>query len=299
MPSRNRASAWRPRWARNSVTTHGERAIVRTCPDFGSFSGPRLLSLPRSQQSGFRASCQSGWLAVRLRPVTTLGQEQESSGARGRQDSMKPLGRGRTVRNIAHLNASMSPMSRVGMKSKTPERKRPEANTKVMLLWNFGKPGGFFRVREHMSVEIDMRRPIAALVLTAGLAMATVAPPSQAQAQGRDWGWGVVAGFVAGAAIANSTPGYPGATPIPDMVWAMALAMAMDRPTGSATPIRLTTAASTGRTTATLTRVPGRCGGSSSIARVGAKEAHLQWHRQPASPRRPASLASRDCKGRA
>jgi hypothetical protein len=104
----------------------------------------------------------------------------------------------------------MSPMSRVGMKSKTPERKRPEANTKVMLLWNFGKPGGFFRVREHMSVEIDMRRPIAALVLTAGLAMATVAPPNQAQAQGRDWGWGVVAGFVAGAAIANSTPGYPG-----------------------------------------------------------------------------------------
>ena len=69
------------------------------------------------------------------------------------------------------------------MKSKTPERKRPEANTKVMLLWNFGK-----------------RRPIAALVLTVGLAMATVAPPSQAQAQGRDWGWGVVAGFVAGAA---------------------------------------------------------------------------------------------------
>jgi hypothetical protein len=54
-----------------------------------------------------------------------------------------------------------------------------------------------------------MRRPIAALVLTAGLAMATVAP-SQAQAQGRDWGWGVVAGFVAGAAIANSTSGYPG-----------------------------------------------------------------------------------------
>jgi hypothetical protein len=35
--------------------------------------------------------------------------------------------------------------SRVGMKSETPERKRPEANTKVMLLWNFGKPGGFFR----------------------------------------------------------------------------------------------------------------------------------------------------------
>jgi hypothetical protein len=55
-----------------------------------------------------------------------------------------------------------------------------------------------------------MRRPIAALVLTAGLAMATVAAPSQAQAQGRDWGWGVVAGFVAGAAIANSTWGYPG-----------------------------------------------------------------------------------------
>ena len=51
-----------------------------------------------------------------------------------------------------------------------------------------------------MSVETDMRRPNAALVLTAGLAMATVAPPSQAQAQGRDWGWGVVAGFVAGAA---------------------------------------------------------------------------------------------------
>jgi hypothetical protein len=84
------------------------------------------------------------------------------------------------------------------MKSKTPERKRPEANTKVMLLWNFGKLGGFFRVSEHMSVEVDiMRRPIAALVLTVGLAMATVAPPSQAQAQGRDWGWGVVAGFVA------------------------------------------------------------------------------------------------------
>ena len=61
-----------------------------------------------------------------------------------------------------------------------------------------------------MSVETDMRRPIAALVLTAGLAMATVAPPSQAQAQGRDWGWGVVAGFVAGAAIANSTWGYSG-----------------------------------------------------------------------------------------
>lgn len=101
-------------------------------------------------------------------------------------------------------------MSRVGMKSKTPERKRPEANSKVMLLWNFGKPGGFSRVSEHMSVEIDMRRPIAALVLAVGLAMATVAPPSQAQAQGRDWGWGVVAGFVAGAAIANSTPGYPG-----------------------------------------------------------------------------------------
>src|SRR5690242_12242985 len=60
------------------------------------------------------------------------------------------------------------------------------------------------------SVEVDiMRRPIAALVLTAGLAMAAVAPPSQAQAQGRDWGWGVVAGYVAGAAIANSTWGYP------------------------------------------------------------------------------------------
>jgi hypothetical protein len=219
---------------------------------------------------------------------------------------MKPHGRGRTVRNIAYPNASMSPMSRVGMKSKTPERKRPEANSKVMLLWNFGKPGGFSRVSEHMSVEIDMRRPIAALVLAVGLAMATVAPPSQAQAQGRDWGWGVVAGFVAGAAIANSTPGYPGyygygypayGYAYPDMVWATA--MAMDRPTGSATPIRLTTVATTGRTTAMLTRVPGRCGGSSSIARVGAEEAHLPWHRQPASPRLPASLPSRDCKGRA
>ncbi len=61
------------------------------------------------------------------------------------------------------------------------------------------------------SVEVDiMRRPIAALVLTAGLAMAAVAAPSEAQAQGRDWGWGVVAGYVAGASIANSTWGYPG-----------------------------------------------------------------------------------------
>jgi hypothetical protein len=64
---------------------------------------------------------------------------------------VKPLGRGRTVRNIAYPNASMSPMSRVGMKSKTLDRKRPEANTKVMLLWNFGKPGGFFRVRERIA----------------------------------------------------------------------------------------------------------------------------------------------------
>jgi hypothetical protein len=93
------------------------------------------------------------------------------------------------------------------MKSKTPERKRPEANTKVMLLWNFGKLGGFFRVSEHMSVEVDiMRRPIAALVLTVGLAMATVAPPSQAQAQGRDWGWGVVG---RGRSYSKFNPGLP------------------------------------------------------------------------------------------
>jgi hypothetical protein len=58
-----------------------------------------------------------------------------------------------------------------------------------------------------------MRRPIAALVLTAGLAMATVAAPSEAQAQWRGWGWGVAGfavGALAGAAIASSTWGYPG-----------------------------------------------------------------------------------------
>jgi hypothetical protein len=58
-----------------------------------------------------------------------------------------------------------------------------------------------------------MKRPIAALVLTAGLAMATVAAPSQAQAQWRGWGWGVggfAIGALAGAAIASSTWGYPG-----------------------------------------------------------------------------------------
>jgi hypothetical protein len=58
-----------------------------------------------------------------------------------------------------------------------------------------------------------MRRPIAALVLTAGLAMATVAAPSQAEAQWRGWGWGLggfAIGALAGAAIARSTWGYPG-----------------------------------------------------------------------------------------
>ena len=63
-------------------------------------------------------------------------------------------------------------------------------------------------------LELDiMRRPIAALVLTAGLAMATVAAPSQAQAQWRGWGWGLggfAIGALAGAAIASTTWGYPG-----------------------------------------------------------------------------------------
>ena len=58
-----------------------------------------------------------------------------------------------------------------------------------------------------------MKRPIVALVLTAGLAMATVVAPTQAQAQWRGWGWGLggfAIGALAGAAIARSTWGYPG-----------------------------------------------------------------------------------------
>ena len=58
-----------------------------------------------------------------------------------------------------------------------------------------------------------MRRPIAALMLTAGLTMATVAAPTQAQAQWRGWGWGLggfAIGALVGAAIARSTWGYPG-----------------------------------------------------------------------------------------
>ena len=64
------------------------------------------------------------------------------------------------------------------------------------------------------TLELDiMRRPIAALMLTAGLTMATVAAPTQAQAQWRGWGWGLggfAIGAIAGAAIARSTWGYPG-----------------------------------------------------------------------------------------
>jgi len=63
-------------------------------------------------------------------------------------------------------------------------------------------------------LELDiMRRPIAALVLTAGLAMATVQAASPAQAQWRGWGAGLggfAIGALAGAAIASTTWGYPG-----------------------------------------------------------------------------------------
>jgi hypothetical protein len=63
-------------------------------------------------------------------------------------------------------------------------------------------------------LEVDiMKRPICAVVLAAGLALATVAAPSQAQAQWRGWGWGLggfAIGALAGAAIASSTWGYPG-----------------------------------------------------------------------------------------
>ena len=61
-----------------------------------------------------------------------------------------------------------------------------------------------------------MKRPIFAVVLTAGLAMATVVAPTQAQARWGGWGWGLggfALGALAGAAIASSAyadPGYYG-----------------------------------------------------------------------------------------
>ena len=60
-----------------------------------------------------------------------------------------------------------------------------------------------------------MKRQIFALVLTAGLATAIVATPTQAQARWGGWGWGLgglALGALAGAAIASSTYawGYPG-----------------------------------------------------------------------------------------
>ena len=65
---------------------------------------------------------------------------------------------------------------------------------------------------DHSELNV-MKRPIFALVLTAGLAMATVAAPTQAQARWGGWGWGVggfALGALAGAAIASSAYAYPG-----------------------------------------------------------------------------------------
>ena len=75
---------------------------------------------------------------------------------------------------------------------------------------------GSCRVGDVIALRLElhiMKRPIVALVLTAGLAMATVVAPTQAQAQWRGWGWGLggfAIGALAGAAIARSTWGYPG-----------------------------------------------------------------------------------------
>jgi hypothetical protein len=88
------------------------------------------------------------------------------------------------------------------------------SNTAVMQ-----SSGWFLRCRKRIAVRLEldiMQRPIVALVLTAGLAMATVAVPTQAQARWGGWGWGLggfALGALAGAAIASSSYGYPDMLP--------------------------------------------------------------------------------------
>src|SRR5262245_37045896 len=113
------------------------------------------------------------------------------------------------------------------------------------------------------TLELDiMRRPIAALMLTAGLAMATVTAPSQAQAQWRGWGWGLggfAIGALAGAAIASSTWGYPGYYGYGYPAYGYGYGYpAYGYGYAPAYSSRLTTVVTTGRTTAPMrTRVPG------------------------------------------
>ena len=77
------------------------------------------------------------------------------------------------------------------MKSKTAEKERVrKPNANVISLRNLGSLGLFLPGGDAHSGELHiMRRSIAALVLTAASVMATVAAPSQSQAQWRVGGY--------------------------------------------------------------------------------------------------------------